>query len=565
MPTVNSSPRLTPHPFWPRHLPQAIAVPETTLWFNVEVAAKRFPNKAAYVFLGHELTYRELEKQATAIAGWLSSIGVKKGDRVLLQMQNCPQFVIAFYAIVRADAIVVPVSPMSSANELQHYIEDARPAAVLCTADVAPILVSAIGNLETLPPPQLLVTNYVDVVGTEGEASIPSELKSIVVKHALPGSATSWLDAINAGFEPGSHDAQPADAVLMPYTSGTTGKPKGCLHTHRSLMPNAVAGATWPQMSASSLSLTVLPMFHITGLVFGVLVNIYLGATAVVMPRWNREVAGRWIASYKITNFVCIPTMIIDMFGSPNYTSFDLGSLLNLIGGGAPMPEAVATRLKKEFNIDFAEGYGLTETAALVLMNPLDRPKLQCLGIPTFGNDVRIVNPDTNAEVEVGQQGEIILCGPTLFMKYWNQDEATDQAFVQFEGRRFFRTGDIGYRDQEGYFYATDRLKRMINASGFKVWPAEVEALLYRHPSVQEACVIGVPDDYRGESVCAVIVPRSNADALSAKDISDWARTQMAPYKVPKAVKFVSELPKTASGKILWREVQAKYRSEALQ
>ena len=544
---------------WPRQLPARLTVPSTTLWFNLEVSATRHPGHGAYEFFGRTITYAQLREQAMDIAGWLQATGVRKGDRVLLQMQNCPQFVVAYYAVVRADAVVVPVSPMSTAEDLHHYLEDSQAAAAICTADVMPTLCAAISKLPASVKPPVLVTGYADALpATRENTDVPKEMQSwlFATPDLLPG-CTRWQDALALHAAPGAHLAQPDDLVMLPYTSGTTGKPKGCMHTHATLMPNALAGAMWTHMSASSRSLAALPMFHITGLVFSVLSSVYVGATSIVMPRWNRELAGRWISTHRISHFACIPTMVIDLLASPQYQDFGLASLCNLVGGGAAMPQAVAERLQREFGLNFAEGYGLTETAAMVAINPIDRAKLQCLGIPIFGNDMRIVDPDSGQALPMGQPGEIVLRGATVFSGYWRQPEATSDAFMEIDGARYFRTGDIGYEDEEGYFFVTDRLKRMINASGFKVWPAEVEALLYRHPAVQEACVIGFADDYRGESVKAVIVPKQDQATLpSAADITAWAKTQMAPYKVPRVVEFVDALPKSASGKVLWRAVQ---------
>jgi fatty-acyl-CoA synthase len=253
--------------------------------------------------------------------------------------------------------------------------------------------------------------------------------------------------------------------------------------------------------------------------------------------------------------------MIIDLFGSPNYKSFDLSSLRNISGGGAAMPQAVAQRLLDEFGLTFAEGYGLTETAAPSHANPPERAKLQCLGIPIFGVDSRIVDPLTLQELPPGETGEIVTHGPMVFKGYWRHPEATKAAFVALpgdpSGKLFFRTGDLGRMDEEGYFFITDRLKRMINASGFKVWPAEVETLLFKHPAVQEACIIAARDEYRGETVKAVIVLRVDAQGkTSAEDIVAWSREHMAAYKVPKVVEFVDSLPKSGSGKVMWRLLQ---------
>jgi fatty-acyl-CoA synthase len=298
-------------------------------------------------------------------------------------------------------------------------------------------------------------------------------------------------------------------------------------------------------------------MFHITGMLYGVISPVLAGSTVVIMPRWDRELAGRLISRHRVSHWTCIPTMIIDLFGSPNYRSFDLSSLRYLSGGGAAMPQAVAERLQAEFGITFAEGYGLTETAAPSHANPPERAKLQCLGMPIFGVDSRIVDPTTLAELPPGEVGEIVTHGPMVFKGYWGHPEATAAAFIELDGKKFFRTGDLGRRDEEGYFFITDRLKRMINASGYKVWPSEVELLLFKCPLVQEACVIASRDAYRGETVKAVVVLRTeHRGHAQPEDIIAWAREHMAAYKVPRLVEFAEALPKSGSGKVMWRLLQ---------
>jgi len=256
--------------------------------------------------------------------------------------------------------------------------------------------------------------------------------------------------------------------------------------------------------------------------------------------------------------------MVLDLLGSPNLASFDLRSLRNLSGGGAAMPHAVAERLQREFGLTFAEGYGLTETAAPSHANPPERAKLQCLGMPIFGVDSRIVDPVTLKELPPGETGEIVTRGPMVFHGYWGHPEATEAAFMTLDGERFFRTGDLGRMDEDGYFFITDRLKRMINASGFKVWPSEVELLLYKCPLVQEACIIASRDEYRGETVKAVVVLRAEArGSATEQDIIGWAREHMAAYKVPRLVEFVDALPKSGSGKVMWRLLQEKEQGAA--
>ena len=558
-----SVPADRPHlKIWPRRLPRAVIAPETSLWFNLEVTARRFPDRTAYLFFGQALTYRQLHDEAVALAGWLQRAGVQAGDRVAVYLQNCPQFPIALYAVLRADAVVVPVNPMNRADEFQHYISDPGTKVVICSADLAATVEAANAALPEHERVRAIVaTRYSDTMpaGTIAEADAPPPAMKQWLRSdpPLPAGCTRWRDAIGERLVPTPARAGPDDLALLPYTSGTTGLPKGCMHTHRTLMHNCVGGQWGYAGGPEPVVLGVVPMFHITGMLYSVLGSVYSGATVVVMPRWDRELAGRLISAHHISHWVCIPTMVIDLFGSPNYKSFDLSSLRSISGGGAAMPHAVAERLRDEFGLTFAEGYGLTETAAPSHSNPPERAKLQCLGIPIFSVDSRVVDPVTLEELPPGETGEIITRGPMVFTGYWKHPEATAAAFIDFDGRKFFRTGDLGKMDEEGYFFMTDRLKRMINASGFKVWPAEVEMLLYKHPAVQEACIISARDAYRGETVKAVVVLRAEARGkTSAEDIVAWSREHMAAYKVPKIVEFVDALPKSGSGKVMWRLLQ---------
>ena len=569
LPTVDAAPAAPSHSrFWPARLPRELVIPDTTLWFNLEVSARRYPNKAAYIFFGQPLTFSQLHRQAQQLAGWLQQAGVARGDRVLLFMQNCPQFVVAFYAIQRADAVVVPVNPMNRADEFEHYITDAQAKVALTTADLASIVAEANGHVgEAIKLRHIVATRLAEAMPAEvapEETPADAVLTWLMADPVLPPGCVRWTDALAAGFDPGPTAAQADDMALLPYTSGTTGMPKGCIHTHRTLSPNIVGSALWGHASAETVSLGVVPMFHITGMMYSVLSSVYLGSTIVLMPRWDRELAGRQISRYRVTHWTCIPTMVIDLLGSPNYRRFDLSSLRYLSGGGAAMPQAVAERLQTEFGLTFAEGYGLTETAAPSHANPPERAKLQCLGIPIFGTDCRIVDPVTLAELANNETGEIVTRGPMVFKGYWGHPQATAQAFIELDGKAFFRTGDLGRRDDEGYFFITDRLKRMINASGFKVWPSEVELLLFKCPLVQEACIIGARDPYRGETVKAVVVLKEQARASATEqDIIEWARQHMAAYKVPKLVEFIDALPKSGSGKVMWRQLQERENASA--
>ncbi|MES2412149.1 MAG: long-chain fatty acid--CoA ligase [Pseudomonadota bacterium] len=552
--------------FWPKRLPHSITPPATSLWQNLAVSALRFPDKPALVFFERALSYAQVMRQAEGLAASLHRMGVGKGDRVALIMQNSPQWVIAHFAILRANAVVVPVNPMNRAEELKHCITDPDTKVAIVAADLAPELLKA--NAQLAPEEQLkkmIVTHYsdgFDISDAANNSMSQAWRDWLGARYPLPaiagGEVMDWPDAIagkSADLPP--HVVGPNDLSVLPYTSGTTGLPKGCMHTHASIMHNAVGSALWGSSTFENINLSVVPMFHITGMVSVMHATIYGGGTLVIMPRWDRELAGRLISHWGVTHWTNIPTMVIDLLGSPNFADFDLRNLVYIGGGGAAMPQAVAQRLWEQYGLRYAEGYGLTETAAPSHSNPYDATKQQCLGVPFIDCDARVMDPTTLKEVVQGEQGEIIMSGPQVFQGYWKRPDATALAFIELDGKRFFRSGDLGHVDEDGYFFITDRLKRMINASGFKVWPAEVEALMFKHPAVQEACVISTNDAYRGESVKAVVVLRAASKGkVSEDEIINWCKDNMAAYKYPRVVQFVDALPKSGSGKVMWRVLQ---------
>ncbi len=551
--------------FWPKRLPLRITPPATGLWHNLAVSALRYPDKPALIFFGAVITYAQLHEQAERLAACLQSLGVARGDRVLLNMQNCPQQVIAHWAILRADAVVVPVNPMNRAQELKHYIVDPDAKVAITTADLAQELTSASNGLDApLRLSHVIVTHFTDYFegNVQGDsAPPPAWLAWLTGRHPLPqldnGHVLDWNGALNTAKTPTPSRNGPNDLAVLPYTSGTTGLPKGCMHPHATIMHQVVAGSLISTATAEAVVLAVVPMFHATGMIGVLHACAYNASAMVIMPRWDRELAGRLISAWRVSHWANIPTMVIDLMASPNFAQFDLSSLVQIGGGGAAMPQAVAQRLFEQFGLRYAEGYGLTETAAPSHFNPPDATKQQCLGIPYVSTEARVVDPDTLQQMPMGEQGEIIMSGPQIFSGYWKRPDATAAAFVELDGKRFFRSGDLGRVDEDGYFFLTDRLKRMINASGFKVWPAEVESLMFRHPAIQEACVIACRDTYRGESVKAMVVLRqSHRDQVSEQDIITWCHDNMAVYKAPRVVQFVDALPKSGSGKVMWRLLQ---------
>jgi len=483
---------------------------------------------------------------------------VKRGDRVALFLQNSPQFVIAYYAILRADAVVVPVNCMNLSAELEYILRDSGATVVIAAQDLFARIEPLLGNAVR----HAVIACYSDYIGAAPEEAPPEWVSAPRLSFKAP-EVTLWNDALERRIAPAAHESTADDLCVLAYTSGTTGTPKGCVHRHRGVLHTSIGTTHWSDGRQDSCTLSVLPMFHVTGMQNAMNAPIYAGGTMVLLPRWNRDVAANLIQRYRVTNLTLVPAMVVDLISSPDVGSYDLSSLRVLGGGGAAMPEAVAQKLKEKCGLIYLEGYGLTETLAPSHANPGDRPKTQCLGIPIFDTDARVIDPETRVEVPQGAVGEIVVHGPQVLDEYWNNPAENAAAFITLDGKRFLRTGDLGRVDEEGYFFFVDRLKRMINAAGFKVWPAEIESLLYAHPAVQEACVIATTDARSGERVKAVVVPKpAMRAALTAEQIIAWAREHMAAYKVPREIEFVDALPRSATGKIDWRLLQERERGK---
>jgi fatty-acyl-CoA synthase len=541
---------------------RSLAAPATNVFYNAEVSARRYPNKPFLVFYDTAVTFAELLEEAERVAGFLEQrCGVRKGDRVLLFMQNSPQFVIAYYGILRANAVVVPLNPMNLTQEVLRYAEDAQASTIIVSQELYSRIAPLLGNSGLT---SVIVAAYSDYLQVPTTLPVPDFIAAPRAELVAAG-VTLWRDVLASGLQPGPLTAGPDDLCVMPYTSGTTGQPKGCMHTHRSVMHTLVGSMRWFAIQPELTLMSVAPLFHVTGMQGGMNGPLYVGNTVVMLPRWDRNAAAECVQRYRIASWTAVPTMIQDFFANPDIAKYDLSSIRRLSGGGAAMPAAVAQRLL-DMGVTYCEGYGLSETMAATHLNPSENAKKQCLGIPTFDVDSRIVDPVTLAELPPGEVGEIVIHGPQVFLGYWNRPVDSAEALVEIDGKRFLRTGDLGKIDEDGYFFMVDRLKRMINASGFKVWPTEVESLMYQHPAVLEACVIGTRDAHRGETVKAVIVPRAEwRGRIDAQAIVDWCRENMAAYKCPRIIEFVEALPKSGAGKIMWRELQDREAAAAQQ
>jgi fatty-acyl-CoA synthase len=540
---------------WPEGVPHKIEFPQHTVVQNLINSATRLPDHAAIIYHGHTLSYAQLLMQVEAMAGYLQNeLGVQRGDRVLLNMQNSPQAVIGYYAIMRADAAVVPVNPMSHKAELTHYAKNSGATVMLTGQELLP---NALPLIDDGLLTAIIAANYAEMSDPDYDIPVPAPIGDLDPAQIAGPGVIRWTDAIAANEAPRPALATADDLAVIPYSSGTTGAPKGCVHTHFTLQVTCHGGLVWNPMADDDVSLSVLPFFHVTGMQSAMNMPISSGGTMVIMTRWNRAIAAKLIERYKVSRWRSISTMAIDLVNDPHFSDYDLSSLVAIGGGGAAMPAAIAKKLKDGTGLDYVEGYGMSETMAATHINPVDAAKRQCLGIPVFDVDSRVIDPTTQKELGPMETGEIIMSAPQVFKGYWNNPKATAEVMLDYDGKTFLRTGDLGYYDEDGYFFMVDRVKRMINASGFKVWPAEVEAMMHKHPDIAEVCIISTADPRRGETVKAVVVPQKSSEkAVTADNIISWCREEMAAYKCPTIIEFTDGLPKSGTGKVLWRSLQ---------
>ncbi|MDJ0930693.1 AMP-binding protein [Breoghania sp.] len=457
---------------------------------------------------------------------------------------------------LRADAVVVPVNPMNRKHELKHLIEDTGATVALVGQELLDHILPFVGQGKLK---HVLVAAYADKAGQDLDIPLPTGLDAPGCSDYGAECVIGWPEAEAMGLFPGALTTGADDLAVIPYSSGTTGQQKGCMHTHRTVMTMLIGGVMWNPNGRGEPSLAVLPLFNVIGMQGSMNCPIYCGEIVVLMSRLNRRTAAELIKRHGIARWRCITTMIIDLLNDPDIEASDLASLEVVSGDGAAMPAPIAKRMKELTGLDYIEGYGMSETMAAMHINPTDRPHRQCLGIPVFDVDARVINPETGCEARPNEAGEITISAPQVFLGYWNNPQATAAAFMEIDGKRFLRTGDIGRYDEEGYFYIINRLKRMINASAFKIWPTEVEAIIHDHPTVAEICVVSYPDPRRGESVLAYVVQRAE---VSEEELISWCREEMAAYKVSRKIVFLDALPRNASGKLQWRQLAEQATQE---
>ncbi len=518
-------------------------------------AANRNPQTPLIHYFDRTLTCREVDQMTDALASGFIALGLQPGERVAVYLQNVPQFVLAMIATWKAGGVMVSINPMNKSRELQYLLADSD-ATILVTLEslyldpTAEVLAGGKTNVHTV-----ITTCETDLLGSE---AVPSLLAGIAKQR--PAGTVDLLELVAQydGKAPEPATFSPDDVAFLTYTSGTTGPPKGAMNTHRNVVFNSQAYRQWISLSPDDVVLGIAPLFHITGLIAGITVCLMTPMPLVLGYRFDPSVVLDLIERWRPTFTVGAITVFTALMNEPSAPTRDFSSLTKVYSGGAPIAPSIVTNFENMTGAYIHNIYGLTETTSPshgVPMNtraPVDPTSgALSVGVPIFNTVVRVVD-ENRVDVKPGEIGEFVTSGPQVVSGYWRKPEETAHALPGGE----LHTGDVGFMDSDGWYYVVDRKKDQINASGYKVWPREVEDVLYEHSAVREAAVIGVPDEYRGETVKAFVSLRPGSQATETELIA-FCKERMAAYKYPRSIEFVEELPKTVTGKILRRELRA--------
>ncbi len=545
--------------FWRRHydpqVPAIIDIPDITLPEIFYCAAADFPERPAINFLGKKIPYRRLRDLVLQAAAGLTRLGLQPGQSVAVLLPNCPQTVITYYAALHLRAMVVMINPLAAPREILDQIQRTGAKIVVVLDHLAPKLEKIRSELKL---------RHVVVASLAEYLPFPWKwlyiLKSRLAKQQVgprrdlrQKSFVSLLKAKTKDAPPLA--ARPDDIAVLQYTGGTTGVPKAAVLTHRNLVSNVLQINAWLphcQRGGERL-LAVLPYFHVFGMTACMNWPLNLAGTIILLPRFDAATVLQSIHKLRPTVFPSVPTIFIALIHHPDLARYDLTSLWGCISGSAPLPQEVQARFEALTKGRIIEGYGLTETSPVTHLNPIaGRRKSGSIGLPFPNTECRIVDAETGSrDLAIGEVGELLIRGPQVMSGYWQDPDET--AFVLRDG--WLYTGDLAKMDDDGFFYIVDRKKDLIIASGFNIFPREVEEVLHQHPAVQEVVVFGIPESYRGETVMAIVVPKPGSP-INAGELIDFCRERLAAYKVPTIIEFREELPKTLVGKVLRHQLR---------
>lgn len=558
-------------PYYPVETPHSLDYPDQSIVQFLLDAVQRFPNHVAIHFLGKNMTYRELHADALKLAAGLMSLGIARGDRISIMLPNCPQSVVAYYGALMAGGIVVQTNPLYVERELEHQLRDSGAVAII-TVD---LLYARLSRVRTEQPATGPLPNLRHVVVTSLKDGLPFPKSMLYpIKQRMEGFR-SEIPYGNIGVvayrkllgmkrhtvlfpDP----AKSTDLAVLQYTGGTTGTPKGVMLTHRNLIANTMQISAWcyKAVDGKEKFLAALPLFHVFGLTVLMNMSVLRAGTLILLPRFEVETVLQTINQQKPTIFPGAPTMYVALIHHKDSAKTDLSSINVCISGSAALPLEVQEQFELLTGGRLIEGYGLSEASPVTHANPVwGKRKIGTIGIPMPDTEAAVIDPASGERLAAGELGELIVRGPQVMSGYWNKAAETEQ--VLKDG--WLYTGDLATMDEEGYFTIMDRIKDVIIAGGFNVYPREVEEVLFEHPAVREASVVGIKDEYRGETVKAFIVFKEGWQ-VSESQLDRWCRERLAAYKVPHHYAFRETLPKTMVGKVLRRKLQEE-EAEAKQ
>lgn len=538
---------------YPKEIPHSMNYESAPVQSFLTRAYEKYPSKVAIHFMGRDVTYKELYESALKFANYLRRLGIEKNDRVAIMLPNCPQAVIAYFGTLYAGGIVVQTNPLYTERELQYQMADSGAKVILAMDILYPritrviketkienVIITAIKDY--LPFPKNLVYPFIQKKQYGFSVKVEHKGLTHLFTEVIRISEATPIK-VDFNFE--------EDLALLQYTGGTTGAPKGVMLTHKNLISNTMMCDAWMYQcnDGEEVFLGVLPFFHVYGMTTVLILSVMKSSKMVLIPKFDVEQMLKMIDKQKPTLFPGAPTMYIGLLNHPDIGKYDLSSIKACLSGSAPLPVEVQEKFETITGGKLVEGYGLTETSPVTHANFIwDKRVKGSIGVPWPDTESVIIRSSDGELLPPGEIGEIAIKGPQVMKGYWNRPEDTGSTFIN----EWFLTGDLGYMDEEGYFYVVDRKKDMIIAGGFNIYPREVEEVLYEHDAVQECVVAGIPDPYRGETVKAYIVLQEGK-SVTEEELNKYCRQNLAAFKVPRIYEFRKELPKTAVGKILRR------------
>lgn len=525
---------------WLKHYPdyirKEISIPDEPITEILKKSITHYGDNPALYFYGNEMTYKRLGELVDSFTAALQQEAFEQGERVAIMLPNCPQYVISYYGILQAGGIVTQLNPMLVEKELEYILNDSDAETIIIYEHLLPVLRSIIENTSVK---RIITVNF---EGKDTRDSVAIEFNSFLKRaKQLP---------VEVAFNPSE------DIAVLQYTGGTTGRSKGAMLTHRNLFANVLQTYEYFRDTmelGKERTLTAIPLFHVYGMTSAMNLSIFIGAKSILLPKFEIREVLQTIKETKPTSFPGVPTMYIALINHPDVEAYGLDSIRTCNSGSAPMPVELLKKFQEKTGAKILEGYGLTETSPTTHCNPsFGNRKPGSVGIGVPSTDYKIVDLEEGSkELPPGEIGEVIIKGPQVMKGYWNMPEETENALRD----GWLYTGDIAYMDEEGYLFIVDRKKDLIIASGYNVYPRDVEEVIYQHPAVQEAVAIGVPDSYRGETVKAVIVLKDGMKC-DEEELIAFCKKNLSAYKVPRIIEFRKELPKTAVGKILRRQIR---------